>query len=342
MAYEKQTWNTGDVITEEKLNHMEDGIATGGGIYSYGEVALLDDEVTTVKEQGAPFAHGDTSLQIELLPKTNIKVIFSGVEYTLPYSASDFLGNYWGEIDSDNMPSFVNYPVLLFGNDEDVMFVGTKEAGTYPLKVMGGKAITVDDSFKQALNIDNSDVTFLPATFTFNGDELTSCELEQNYYVDDPKKVGILQGQNGETAYAKNLYQDGAIFVYYGTGGVEYTIAFDTDRNPKRGNIHKYPHNVVITFNSNTYRPDITDGYKYFDKSIYGAVNVDFEITDANKVYKGILLKQADTTSWGNLDVLFITEYPSAQNQYFKGFLISYGGGNNWYKTPFTVNATIS
>ena len=25
--YEKQTWITGDVITEEKLNHMEDGIA---------------------------------------------------------------------------------------------------------------------------------------------------------------------------------------------------------------------------------------------------------------------------------------------------------------------------
>lgn len=30
MAYEKQTWNTGDVITEEKLNHIEDGIANGG------------------------------------------------------------------------------------------------------------------------------------------------------------------------------------------------------------------------------------------------------------------------------------------------------------------------
>lgn len=26
MAYEKQTWSTGDVITAEKLNHMEDGI----------------------------------------------------------------------------------------------------------------------------------------------------------------------------------------------------------------------------------------------------------------------------------------------------------------------------
>ncbi len=30
--YEKQTWNTGDVITEEKLNHMEDGIASCGGM----------------------------------------------------------------------------------------------------------------------------------------------------------------------------------------------------------------------------------------------------------------------------------------------------------------------
>lgn len=36
MAYEKQTWTTGDVITQEKLNHMEDGIAGasgGGGVF---------------------------------------------------------------------------------------------------------------------------------------------------------------------------------------------------------------------------------------------------------------------------------------------------------------------
>ena len=30
MAYEKQNWNNGDVITAEKLNHIEDGIAEGG------------------------------------------------------------------------------------------------------------------------------------------------------------------------------------------------------------------------------------------------------------------------------------------------------------------------
>lgn len=30
MAYEKQTWNDGDIITAEKLNHIEDGIDSAG------------------------------------------------------------------------------------------------------------------------------------------------------------------------------------------------------------------------------------------------------------------------------------------------------------------------
>lgn len=31
MSYTKQTWANGDVITAEKLNHIEDGIADSGG-----------------------------------------------------------------------------------------------------------------------------------------------------------------------------------------------------------------------------------------------------------------------------------------------------------------------
>ena len=35
MAYEKTTWSTGDVVTAEKLNKMEDGIAgaSAGGVF---------------------------------------------------------------------------------------------------------------------------------------------------------------------------------------------------------------------------------------------------------------------------------------------------------------------
>ena len=38
MSYTKQTWETGDVITAEKLNHMEDGI---GGTSGAGEILII-------------------------------------------------------------------------------------------------------------------------------------------------------------------------------------------------------------------------------------------------------------------------------------------------------------
>ena len=55
MSYEKQTWQTGDTITAQKLNHMEGGIAQGGGIScdlvittTYSE----DDDSYTVSASG--------------------------------------------------------------------------------------------------------------------------------------------------------------------------------------------------------------------------------------------------------------------------------------------------
>lgn len=42
MSYEKQNWATGDVITAEKLNHMEDGIEdSGAGTENYFVQAQL-------------------------------------------------------------------------------------------------------------------------------------------------------------------------------------------------------------------------------------------------------------------------------------------------------------
>lgn len=32
MAYTKNTWETGDIVSSAKLNHMEDGIADAGGV----------------------------------------------------------------------------------------------------------------------------------------------------------------------------------------------------------------------------------------------------------------------------------------------------------------------
>ena len=38
MAYEKNNWQSGDVVTSAKLNHMEDGIASGGVMVIRGTV----------------------------------------------------------------------------------------------------------------------------------------------------------------------------------------------------------------------------------------------------------------------------------------------------------------
>ena len=40
MAYTKNTWNTGDVVTSEKLNHIEDGVKDAYEMMYVGNVTL--------------------------------------------------------------------------------------------------------------------------------------------------------------------------------------------------------------------------------------------------------------------------------------------------------------
>jgi len=46
MSYTEQTWANGDIITAEKLNHMEDGIAGAGGVFSVP--TTFDEQTATV------------------------------------------------------------------------------------------------------------------------------------------------------------------------------------------------------------------------------------------------------------------------------------------------------
>ena len=43
MSYTKQTWATGDVITTDKMNHMEDGIASNESSSNTLVVTVIDD-----------------------------------------------------------------------------------------------------------------------------------------------------------------------------------------------------------------------------------------------------------------------------------------------------------
>ncbi len=47
MSYDKQTWVTGEVITAAKLNHMEDGIASGGSAFDFDQLIDTSDPENT-------------------------------------------------------------------------------------------------------------------------------------------------------------------------------------------------------------------------------------------------------------------------------------------------------
>lgn len=84
MSYEKQTWANGDVITADKLNHMEDGIAGGSS----------DDNlfVVTISEEGTVASSDKTWREITTAFNEGKKCIYvwdqegsyseEGVEYT--------------------------------------------------------------------------------------------------------------------------------------------------------------------------------------------------------------------------------------------------------------------
>lgn len=77
MAYTKQTWNTGDVITAEKLNHMEDGIGSGG-------ISVIT--ITLTDADGGGFeASSETSYADALSAMISGAVIFRLVYLTQTY-----------------------------------------------------------------------------------------------------------------------------------------------------------------------------------------------------------------------------------------------------------------
>ena len=64
MAYTKQTWNCGDVISAEKLNHMEDGIEEAQNRIVFAHLTLTEqntgtcdmnhDDIQALIESGTP------------------------------------------------------------------------------------------------------------------------------------------------------------------------------------------------------------------------------------------------------------------------------------------------
>ena len=129
MAYEKQTWTTGEVITQEKLNHMEQGIEDGVNGYECIETSEELFEETVETGEGSP-AHLTYSTPITA---TSLKVTFDGTVYTCP--RIDMAGYvFYGGCNGG--PDYSEFPFMIQSSNDGNNFIFTKEAGEHTVKAV--------------------------------------------------------------------------------------------------------------------------------------------------------------------------------------------------------------
>ena len=107
MAYEKQTWADGDVITQEKLNHMEDGIADEDVVIIDAK-AVLNDTTWEVTEFGSSY----NELKELILAKKYIVVRLENKDPNAPYAKLAFL--HLDQYNQAEFPSEVLNSVITF------------------------------------------------------------------------------------------------------------------------------------------------------------------------------------------------------------------------------------
>lgn len=182
MSYQKHTWQCGEAITTEKLNHMEDGIAdSGGGSAGYEcteeLVVLTEETVTTESSKIYTFGYLSYSKPIDA---DSLKVTFNGTEYTCPRNADGSYGASYDE--STDSADWSEYPFTLYSESDGGGYVSTlytESAGTYSIKI---EAVTfnatVEPCFKSAVekSLSNRAVTIPQARY--NDSVLTPKHIE--------------------------------------------------------------------------------------------------------------------------------------------------------------------
>ena len=123
MSYEPTNWQTGEIITAERLNHIENGI-TSAQVYTESETVRFSGEVTTAESGG--YYTAELSCDLSDRPDEVI-VTFQGQEYSCPKSYEDGYEVY-GSGDYSEYP-FAIYP------DGSYTFIYTETAGTYQVEI---------------------------------------------------------------------------------------------------------------------------------------------------------------------------------------------------------------
>lgn len=153
MSYTPINWQTGDTITAEKLNKMDNGWG-----YEFG-TQLFSETVTT--SAGGGFVSGSFTYSSKISNPV-ITVTFNGTDYDC--SRIDASGVYYYGGFGEQGPDFSTYPFCIMsgampGNETIINMIYTETAGTYTitvstaLPVVSGEFKTVVESITPLLCI---------------------------------------------------------------------------------------------------------------------------------------------------------------------------------------------
>lgn len=292
MSYVKQTWITDEIITSEKLNHMEDGIeASENKCFSVGTESVTYFECQGVQavDGGEPLFMIPTTVFPEdlVLEDDELTITVNGTEYQVERQIMEMGGisyAYYGD-DVLNLVSGTytipfSYMTSMPGDETHVGFYVTEET-TYDIIIEGKRTVvTSTDDFKAAVaNTGYNPCYSVVENYNyFHGENLTTSAEGRVWRVDDfPDDLRINDDVltitiDGETySCEKNIYMgDGQFYgtAYYGEDpanflyGETITIPFVYAYNPCGAGSFAEEGAVFLVLDSGEHSIDITSGSK--------------------------------------------------------------------------------
>ena len=242
MAYTKNTWQSGDVITAEKLNNIENGINNATGYeFTKLKVVLFEGEVTTVSN--GTFALSSIPLNITLSADT-LYITFNGTEYTCE-KVSTTSGFCYGDFEDGGF-IFSELPFMITGyNNPPQLF--TENGGTYSLKieVLEDQAITThefDVAVNTVINTRPPEINIIEVYYDsyYNTKRINKTYEELNEIFNNHTPIIIVH--NNQYTYTATLapYQGGAFALYWTTINkssstsikiLNYMLTIDSENN---------------------------------------------------------------------------------------------------------------
>ena len=170
MTYTPINWQTGDTITAEKMNKMDNGWAVESSSQTY-----FSETVTTAVDPEYPDepAFGELSYSTQLTADT-VVVTFGGTDYTCQRMDGD-PGSYVYGGWSDDSIDFSTIPFCIFSED-GYNNVATETGGTYAISAAGtSQTIETSEQFREAVDsfVDTSTMPMECVSGTTTRSEMT-------------------------------------------------------------------------------------------------------------------------------------------------------------------------